>query len=123
MDRLQIDGGVALAGDVKISGAKNAALPIIAGALLADGPVLLSNIPHLRDITTMLALLANMGVRTTLDDKMRVEIDARETSKFIAPYELVKTMRASILVLGPLLARFGQAEVSLPAVVRSVHVQ
>ncbi|HEX2585273.1 MAG TPA: UDP-N-acetylglucosamine 1-carboxyvinyltransferase [Steroidobacteraceae bacterium] len=114
MDRLQIDGGVALAGDVKISGAKNAALPIIAGALLADGPVLLSNIPHLRDITTMLALLANMGVRTTLDDKMRVEIDARETSKFIAPYELVKTMRASILVLGPLLARFGQAEVSLP---------
>jgi len=114
VDRLQIDGGVALAGDVKISGAKNAALPIIAGALLADGPVLLSNIPHLRDITTMLALLANMGVRTTLDDKMRVEIDARETSKFIAPYELVKTMRASILVLGPLLARFGQAEVSLP---------
>ncbi len=114
MDRLQIEGGVALAGEVHISGAKNAALPIIAGALLADGPVLLSNIPHLRDITTMLALLANMGVRTTLDDKMRVEIDARNTNKFMAPYELVKTMRASILVLGPLLARFGQAEVSLP---------
>ncbi len=114
MDRLQIEGGVPLAGTVKISGAKNAALPIIAGALLADGPVLLSNVPHLRDITTMLALLANMGVRTTLDDKMRVEIDARNTSKFIAPYELVKTMRASIVVLGPLLARFGQAEVSLP---------
>jgi len=105
---------VSLEGEVKISGAKNAALPIIAGALLADGPVLLSNIPHLRDITTMLALLANMGVRTTLDDKMRVEIDARSTNKFIAPYELVKTMRASIVVLGPLLARFGQAEVSLP---------
>ena len=114
MDRLEIEGGIPLAGDVKISGAKNAALPIIAGALLADGPVLLSNIPHLRDITTMLALLANMGVRTTLDDKMRVEIDARNTSKFIAPYELVKTMRASIVVLGALLARFGQAEVSLP---------
>ena len=114
MDRLQIEGGVSLAGDVKISGAKNAALPIIAGALLADGPVLLSNIPHLRDITTMLALLANMGVRTTLDDKMRVEIDASATNKCVAPYELVKTMRASILVLGPLLARFGQAEVSLP---------
>ena len=114
MDRLQIEGGVSLEGEVKISGAKNAALPIIAGALLADGPVLLSNIPHLRDITTMLALLANMGVRTTLDDKMRVEIDARSTNKFIAPYELVKTMRASIVVLGPLLARFGQAEVSLP---------
>ena len=114
MDRLQIEGGVALAGEVKISGAKNAALPIIAAALLADGPVLLSNIPHLRDITTMLALLANMGVHTTLDDKMRVEIDARRTSKFIAPYELVKTMRASIVVLGPLVARFGEAEVSLP---------
>ena len=113
MDRLQIEGGVSLEGEVKISGAKNAALPIIAGALLADGPVLLSNIPHLRDITTMLALLANMGVRTTLDDKMRVEIDARSTNKFIAPYELVKTMRASIVVLGPLLARFGQAEVPL----------
>jgi len=114
VDRLQIEGGVALAGEVKISGAKNAALPIIAAALLADGTVLLSNIPHLRDITTMLALLANMGVHTTLDDKMRVEIDARRTSKFIAPYELVKTMRASIVVLGPLVARFGEAEVSLP---------
>jgi UDP-N-acetylglucosamine 1-carboxyvinyltransferase len=114
VDRLQIEGGVSLAGDVKISGAKNAALPIIAGALLAEGPVLLSNIPHLRDITTMLALLANMGVHTTLDDKMCVEIDARATNKLVAPYELVKTMRASILVLGPLLARFGQAEVSLP---------
>ncbi|MES1191166.1 MAG: UDP-N-acetylglucosamine 1-carboxyvinyltransferase [Steroidobacter sp.] len=114
MDRLQIEGGRKLDGEIRISGAKNAALPIIAAALLADGPVLLSNIPHLRDITTMLALLANMGVRTTLDDRMRVEIDPRETRKFIAPYELVKTMRASILVLGPLLARFGEAEVSLP---------
>lgn len=114
MDRLQIEGGLKLKGETRISGAKNAALPIIAGALLAEGPVLLSNIPHLRDITTMLALLANMGVSTTLDDKMRVEIDARSVHKFIAPYDLVKTMRASILVLGPLLARFGQAEVSLP---------
>lgn len=114
MDRLQIEGGVALKGDVKISGAKNAALPIIAAALLADAPVRLANIPHLRDITTMLALLSNMGIRTTLHDDMQVEIDPRNTSKFIAPYELVKTMRASILVLGPLLAKYGQAEVSLP---------
>ncbi len=114
MDRLQIEGGVPLSGEVRISGAKNAALPIIAGALLADGPVCLSNVPHLHDVTTMIALLGNMGVQVTVDDKMQVEIDARPTSKFVAPYELVKTMRASILVLGPLLARFGQAEVSLP---------
>jgi UDP-N-acetylglucosamine 1-carboxyvinyltransferase len=114
VDRLQIEGGIALHGNVKISGAKNAALPIIAAALLADAPVKLANIPHLRDITTMLALLSNMGVRTTLHDNMQVEIDAGNTNKFVAPYELVKTMRASILVLGPLLAKYGQAEVSLP---------
>jgi UDP-N-acetylglucosamine 1-carboxyvinyltransferase len=114
MDRLQIEGGVALSGDVRISGAKNAALPIIAAALLADAPVVLSNVPHLHDVTTMIALLGNMGVQVTVDDQLRVEIDARPTSKYLAPYELVKTMRASILVLGPLLARFGQAEVSLP---------
>ncbi len=114
MDRLQIEGGVPLSGEVRISGAKNAALPIIAGALLADGPVTLSNVPHLHDITTMIALLGNMGVQVTVDDRMQVEVDARPTHKFVAPYELVKTMRASILVLGPLLARFGQADVSLP---------
>ena len=114
MDRLQIEGGVALSGDVRISGAKNAALPIIAGTLLADGPVTLGNVPHLHDVTTMIALLANMGVQITVDDRMQVEVDARTTSKFVAPYELVKTMRASILVLGPLLARFGHAEVSMP---------
>lgn len=114
MDRLQIEGGVPLSGEVRISGAKNAALPIIAGTLLADGPVTLGNVPHLHDVTTMIALLANMGVQITVDEKMRVEVDARPTNKFVAPYELVKTMRASILVLGPLLARFGQAEVSMP---------
>lgn len=114
MDRLQIEGGVPLSGEVRISGAKNAALPIIAGALLADGPVTLGNVPHLHDVTTMIALLANMGVQITVDDRLGLEVDARTTNKFVAPYELVKTMRASILVLGPLLARFGQAEVSLP---------
>ncbi len=114
MDRLQIEGGVTLSGEVRISGAKNAALPIIAGTLLADGPVTLGNVPHLHDVTTMIALLGNMGVQITVDDKMCVEVDARATSKFVAPYELVKTMRASILVLGPLLARFGHAEVSMP---------
>ena len=114
MDRLQIEGGIPLAGEVRISGAKNAALPIIAAALLADSPVTLSNVPHLHDVTTMIALLGNMGVRATVTDQLQVEIDARATSKLVAPYELVKTMRASILVLGPLLARFGQAEVSLP---------
>jgi UDP-N-acetylglucosamine 1-carboxyvinyltransferase len=114
VDKLQIEGGVRLTGDVQISGAKNAALPIIAGALLADGPVCLSNVPHLHDVTTMIALLGNMGVKVTVDERMQVEIDARPTHKCVAPYELVKTMRASILVLGPLLARFGHAEVSLP---------
>ncbi|MGE0114794.1 MAG: UDP-N-acetylglucosamine 1-carboxyvinyltransferase [Steroidobacteraceae bacterium] len=114
MDRLQIEGGVPLAGEVRISGAKNAALPIIAGALLADSPVTLSNVPHLHDVTTMIALLGNMGVQITVDDKLQIEVDARPAARFVAPYDLVKTMRASILVLGPLLARFGQAEVSLP---------
>jgi UDP-N-acetylglucosamine 1-carboxyvinyltransferase len=114
MDRLQIEGGVPLSGDVRISGAKNAALPIIAAGLLADGPLTLANVPHLHDVTTMIALLGHMGVQVTVDDKMRVEVDARKTHRFEAPYELVKTMRASILVLGPLLARFGKADVSLP---------
>jgi UDP-N-acetylglucosamine 1-carboxyvinyltransferase len=114
MDRLQIQGGIALNGEVRISGAKNAALPILAGTLLADGPVTLSNVPHLHDVTTMITLLGRMGVVVTVDEKMRVEVDANSAKDFVAPYELVKTMRASILVLGPLLARFGQADVSLP---------
>ena len=114
MDRLQIEGGVALSGDVRISGAKNAALPIIAAALLADEPLILSNVPHLHDVTTMIALLGNMGVQVTIDEQFNIEVDPRPTTKYVAPYDLVKTMRASILVLGPLLARYGQAEVSLP---------
>ncbi len=114
MDKLLIKGGSRLAGTVKISGAKNAALPILAGTLLATEPVTVSNVPHLRDVTTMLSLLQTMGVRTTVDEQMDVHIDASVVERREAPYELVKTMRASILVLGPLLARFGEARVSLP---------
>lgn len=114
MDKLIITGGKALSGDVRISGAKNAALPILAATLLADEPMTIGNIPHLRDITTTMELLGRMGVELTVDEKMRVEVDAGNLDKPFAPYELVKTMRASILVLGPLLARCGQADVSLP---------
>lgn len=114
MDKLIITGGVPLEGEIRISGAKNAALPILAATLLADGPVLISNVPHLQDITTTMSLLGQMGVQLTIDEKMNVEVDARTIRDFRAPYELVKTMRASILVLGPLLARYGRAEVSLP---------
>lgn len=114
MDKLIISGGARLKGDVKISGAKNSALPILAATLLADEPVTISNLPHLHDITTMLELLRQMGVDLTIDEKLSVEIDARTLNSTIAPYELVKTMRASILVLGPLVAHFGHAEVSLP---------
>ncbi|MFT3906072.1 MAG: UDP-N-acetylglucosamine 1-carboxyvinyltransferase [Steroidobacteraceae bacterium] len=114
MDKLQINGGVPLQGEVRISGAKNATLPILAGALLADGPVTIGNVPHLQDVTTMIELLGRMGASLTVDEKMRIEIDATTTNECFAPYELVKTMRASILVLGPLLARFGKADVSLP---------
>ncbi|HXQ63623.1 MAG TPA: UDP-N-acetylglucosamine 1-carboxyvinyltransferase [Steroidobacteraceae bacterium] len=114
MDKLQIDGGVRLAGEVRISGAKNAALPILAASLLADGPVTIGNVPHLRDVTTTNVLLGRMGVGVTIDERMRVTVDASTISEFVAPYDLVKTMRASILVLGPLLARFGCADVSLP---------
>ncbi len=114
MDRLQINGGQPLEGEVRISGAKNAALPILAGTLLAESPVTIGNVPHLHDVTTMITLLGRMGVAVTVDEKMRVEVDATNTKECIAPYELVKTMRASILVLGPLLARFGKADVSLP---------
>jgi len=114
MDKLQIQGGVALEGEVRISGAKNAALPILAGTLLASEPVSVGNVPHLNDVTTMIELLGQMGVSVTLDDKMRVEVDPSTISNYTAPYDLVRTMRASIVVLGPLLARYGQADVSLP---------
>lgn len=114
MDKLVIEGGSVLQGEVRISGAKNAALPILAGSLLATAPVKITNMPHLRDITTMMELTGGMGVRFVLDDHMGVEVYAEDIQRFEAPYELVKTMRASILVLGPLLTRFGQARVSFP---------
>ncbi len=114
MDKLMISGSGPVDGSVWISGAKNAALPILASTLLADGPVTICNLPHLQDITTMIELLGRMGVGVTIDEKVNVEFDSRTTNTLIAPYELVKTMRASILVLGPMLARFGEAEVSLP---------
>jgi UDP-N-acetylglucosamine 1-carboxyvinyltransferase len=114
MDKLQIRGGAPLDGEVQISGAKNAALPILAGTLLAQEPVSVGNVPHLRDVTTMIELLGRMGVSVTIDEKMRVEVDASTVRECVAPYELVRTMRASIVVLGPLLARFGHADVSLP---------
>jgi UDP-N-acetylglucosamine 1-carboxyvinyltransferase len=114
VDKLQIHGGIALEGEIRISGAKNATLPILAGCLLADGPVTVSNVPHLQDVTTMIELLGRMGVSVTIDEKMRIEVDASTIKEYFAPYQLVKTMRASILVLGPLLARFGAADVSLP---------
>ncbi len=114
MDKLMIKSGGPLSGEIRISGSKNAALPILAATLLADSPILLRNMPHLNDITTMLALLRCMGVGVTIDERMGVEIDTNSINDFTAPYELVKTMRASILVLGPMLARFGVANVSFP---------
>lgn len=114
MDKLIITGGKPLNGEIRISGAKNAALPIIVSTLLSDDPVLIRNIPHLHDITTTMELLGRMGVSLTMDEKMDVEVNPTTIKSYVAPYELVKTMRASILVLGPLLARFGEAEVSLP---------
>ncbi|MCB1745830.1 MAG: UDP-N-acetylglucosamine 1-carboxyvinyltransferase [Gammaproteobacteria bacterium] len=114
MDKLIIQGGNPLTGEIRISGAKNAALPILAATLLAEGPVTIGNVPHLHDITTTMELLGRMGLTLTLDERMHIEVDCSTIKEFFAPYELVKTMRASILVLGPLLARFGAAEVSLP---------
>lgn len=114
MDKLIINGGTALNGEVVISGAKNAALPIMAATLLATDNVTIANVPHLKDVTTMMELLGQLGAQLTVDEKMNVQVDASHVNEFLAPYELVKTMRASILVLGPLLARFGQADVSLP---------
>jgi len=114
MDKLIIQGSGPLSGEIRISGAKNAALPILAATLLSETPVTIGNVPHLHDITTTMSLLGRMGVQLIVDEKMRVEVDTSTIEEYYAPYELVKTMRASILVLGPLLARFGKAEVSLP---------
>ena len=114
MEKLLIEGGKPLQGDVRISGAKNAVLPILAATLLAEGPMRVANVPHLQDVTTTMELLGRMGVSLTIDEYMNIEIDTSTIEEFFAHYEVVKTMRASILVLGPLLARFGKAEVSLP---------
>ncbi|MBT3812832.1 MAG: UDP-N-acetylglucosamine 1-carboxyvinyltransferase [Gammaproteobacteria bacterium] len=114
MDKLLITGGKQLTGTLTVSGAKNAALPILAATLISDKPVLIGNIPHLHDITTTLELLGCMGVELSVDEKLNIEVNSSTITKLEAPYELVRTMRSSILVLGPLLARFGQADVSLP---------
>jgi UDP-N-acetylglucosamine 1-carboxyvinyltransferase len=114
MDKLCIKGGQPLAGEIRISGSKNAALPILAATLLSGEEVVLSNIPHLQDITTMVGVLRSLGADVVLDEKMHLGVNAGQVSSVVAPYDLVKTMRASILVLGPLLARFGEAEVSFP---------
>lgn len=114
MDRLLIEGGTTLQGELRASGAKNSALKMLAAALLADDPVTICNVPHLRDITTMIELLGSLGVGVVIDEKMNIEIHANTINSFKAPYDLVKTMRASFNVLGPLLAHYGQAEVSLP---------
>ncbi|HWP01748.1 MAG TPA: UDP-N-acetylglucosamine 1-carboxyvinyltransferase [Methylococcus sp.] len=114
MDKLLISGGIPLSGELRISGAKNAALPVLAATLLSEDPVTVGNVPHLHDITTTMELLGRMGVSLMVDEKLNIEVDPSTIRNFFAPYELVKTMRASILVLGPLLTRFGRAEVSLP---------
>ena len=114
MEKLRITGGNRLAGEVRISGAKNSALPILAATLLAEGPMMVGNLPHLHDITTMLELLGRMGVSVAINEDMSVETICGELNSLVAPYDLVRTMRASILVLGPMLARYGEAEVSLP---------
>ncbi|MDF1795937.1 MAG: UDP-N-acetylglucosamine 1-carboxyvinyltransferase [Coxiellaceae bacterium] len=114
MDKLIITGGTPLKGSVKISGAKNAVLPILAASILCDEAIKVKNIPHLNDVTTMVELLGRMGGQFTVDERMNIEINTVNLTQYSAPYELVKTMRASILVLGPLLGRYGQAEVSLP---------
>jgi len=114
MDKLIITGGAPINGEIRISGAKNAALPILAATLLADGPMQVCNVPHLQDITTTMELLGAMGVHLVVDERLNIESDPTSINSFYAPYELVKTMRASIYALGPLLARFQQAKVSLP---------
>ena len=114
MEKLFISGGKPLKGEVKISGAKNSVLPILAASLLSDEDVIIENVPHLQDVTTTISLLTEMGAILSIDEKMKVSINASTVKNFYAPYEMVKTMRASILVLGPLLAHFGKAKVSLP---------
>ncbi len=114
MDKLIVTGGCRLNGEIRISGAKNAALPIMAATLLADEPVTVSNVPHLHDVTTTMELLGRMGVSLVVNEFLDIEVDTSTINSFYAPYELVKTMRASILVLGPLLSRFGEAHVSMP---------
>ena len=114
MDKLLIEGGAPLSGEVGVSGAKNAALPVLTAALLTEEPLTVTNVPHLRDVSTMLGLLGQMGVAVSMDDKLGVELVAKRIKEPVAPYEMVKTMRASVLVLGPLTARCGEARVSLP---------
>ena len=114
MEKLLVSGGVPLKGTIRASGSKNAVLPILAASLLADTPMTIGNVPHLRDVTTTMGLLGEMGVSLTVDERMNIESDTSTISSYTAPYDLVKTMRASILVLGPLVARFGEANVSLP---------
>src|SRR5689334_5184610 len=114
MEKLAIDGGIALNGEVAISGAKNAALPILCAGLLTAEPLMVGNVPHLRDVTTMLSLLGEMGMAISMDEKLGIELRASNIHNPVAPYEMVKTMRASVLVLGPLVARLGEARVSLP---------
>jgi len=114
MEKLLIKGGIPLTGEVSISGAKNAALPILAATLLAETPIRINNVPHLQDVTIMMGLLGSMGVELVVGEKLEIEVNSNNVHTFTAPYELVKTMRASILVLGPMLARFGEAIVSLP---------
>jgi len=114
MDKLIITGGRTLSGDVRISGAKNAALPVLMAALLTKQPLHVRNVPHLHDITTTMELLGRMGVSLVIDERLNITADSSTLLSIVAPYDLVKTMRASILVLGPLLAHFGEAEVSLP---------
>ena len=114
MDKLKIIGGNQLDGELTISGAKNAALPILAGSLLSPEIINLQNVPQLNDVATMLTLLQSMGVKVIFDEKMNMQLDSSDIHNYCAPYDLVKTMRASILVLGPLLTRFGEAKVSLP---------
>ena len=121
MQKIQIEGGAPLNGDVQISGAKNAVLPILCATLLADEPVEISNVPHLHDVVTTAKLLAGLGAELTIDQgtigkgsESGIVVDPRSVNSHVAPYELVKTMRASVLVLGPLLAKYGAAEVSLP---------
>ena len=115
MDKLLIQGNQSLSGSVKISGAKNSVLPMLCASVMSSkGSVELENVPHLHDVTTTTRLLTQMGVRVTMDEFMKISLDANDIHNLYAPYDLVKTMRSSILVLGPLLTRFGEAKVSLP---------